>query len=163
MDKMGYQPGLIRYTTESELSGGTTHWLRPRSIGYAAALTIMIAAFGYALLTRVPFEVDVLRERGELYERLADGVIGNQYRLRLMNKTQRSATLTIRAESTPPVKLSQTKPVTLSPGELLDLPLTLSLPADTMSTPNIPVTIRICEQNAGRCDTEQTRFLGPTS
>jgi len=163
MDKMGYDPGLIRYTTESELSGGRKHWLRLRSVGYGLALTVMMVAFGYAVLNRNPFEVDVLRERGELYEELADGVIGNQYRLRLLNKSQQAATLTVTAESPLPVQLSQTEPVALAPGELLDLPLTLSAPQDAMETSNMPVIIRVCAQDSGRCDTEETRFLGPSS
>ena len=36
MDKMEYPQGLIRYTSEHELQGGTTHWLRPRIIGYVS-------------------------------------------------------------------------------------------------------------------------------
>jgi polyferredoxin len=31
MRKMGYEPGLVRYTSERELEGGKTHWLRPGS------------------------------------------------------------------------------------------------------------------------------------
>jgi cytochrome c oxidase accessory protein FixG len=162
MDKMGYEQGLIRYTTESELAGGRTRWVRARSIGYGVALTAMVGAFGYAVVVRTPFEVDVLRERGELYERLDDGLIGNQYRLRLLNKTQQSVTLQVSASSTLPVALSQHQPVALSPGELLDLPMTLSAPADALDSPNVPVTIRVCERESGRCDAEQTRFLGPT-
>ncbi len=161
MDKMGYAPGLIRYTTETELAGGKTHWLRARSVGYALALTVMMAAFGYALLTRTPFEVDVLRERGELYQEVEDGVIANHYRLRLLNKTQSPANLTVTAESAVPVTLSRTEPVSLAPGELLDLPLTLSAPAAALHSPNVAVTLRVCEPEGGRCDVEQTRFLGP--
>jgi cytochrome c oxidase accessory protein FixG len=163
MDKMGYQPGLIRYTTESELAGGRTRWLRGRSVGYGIALSVMIGVFGYALVTRHPFEVDVLRERGELYERLAGGIIGNQYRLRLLNKSQHAATLTVNAESPLPITQSQPEPITLAPGELLDLPFELQLRADALSIPNVPITIRVCEASSGRCDTERTRFLGPTS
>lgn len=163
MDKMGYDPGLIRYTTESELSGGRTHWLRARSIGYGVVLTVMICAFTYALVTRTPFEVDVLRERGELYERLDDGMIGNQYRLRVLNKTQREATLVVTAESSLPVTLSQTGSISVSAGERLDLPLILSAPEAALEMPNVPVTIRLCEPRTGRCDAEETRFLGPAS
>ena len=34
MHKMGYEPGLIRYTSENALEGKKTHWARPRVIGY---------------------------------------------------------------------------------------------------------------------------------
>jgi cytochrome c oxidase accessory protein FixG len=161
MDRMGYDPGLIRYTTERELAGGNSHWLRPRTIGYGVALLIIAAAFGYGLITRKPFEVDVLRERGALYEELADGRIGNQYQLRLLNKTQRSVELIVSTSSTPPTTPSVTGAVALEPGEMLDLPLTLSADGSGSGSANIPVLVRACEARTGRCDTEQTRFLRP--
>src|SRR5690606_19602182 len=101
--------------------------------------------------------------RGELYEELPGDLIGNQYRLRLLNKTQNPATLTVEAESSLAVTLSLDEPVRLAPGELLDLPLTLTVPASALTTPNIAVAIRVCEQQTGRCDIEETRFLGPAS
>jgi cytochrome c oxidase accessory protein FixG len=161
MDKMGYPQGLIRYTTETELAGGRTHWLRFRSVGYGIALPVMCTAFTYALVTRSVMEVDVLRERGELYQ-VVDGSIANRYRLRVLNKTQTPATMSLAAESPLPVAMTPNAPVTLAPGELLDLPLSLSVPADAVTTPNAPVTIRLCNTDTGRCDAEQTRFLGPT-
>ncbi|MDZ7669017.1 MAG: cytochrome c oxidase accessory protein CcoG [Gammaproteobacteria bacterium] len=161
MDKMGYPQGLIRYTTETELAGGKTHWIRPRSVGYGLALLIMIGLFSYALLSRNPIAVDVLRERGELYERLADGAIGNQYRLRLINKSQQAAVLAVSVDSAMPLEVSQTEPVRIAGGEMLDLPLNLSAPGAALPSANVPVTVRVCDQASGRCDSEETRFLGP--
>ncbi len=123
----------------------------------------MMGVFGYALVHRNPFQVDVLRERGELYQEMPGDLIGNQYRLRLMNKSQRNATVTVSAVSALPVQLSITEPVRLAPEDLLDLPLTVTAPRSLLTVPNVPVTIRICEQQSGRCDSEQTRFLGPRS
>jgi cytochrome c oxidase accessory protein FixG len=163
MDKMGYEPGLIRYTTEHELAGGKTQWLRPRSVGYGIALTVMIAAFGYALLVRSPLEVDVLRERGELYQTVDGGLIANDYRLRLLNKTQRIDTVEVDVSSDLPVRASLEQPVTLAPGERVDLPLTLTAPRDAISVPSSDVDVRVCSVDTGRCDTQQTRFLGPSS
>ena len=52
MEKMGYAPGLVRYTSEHELQGGKTHLLRPRLIGYAVVLLVMIGALVMALSAR---------------------------------------------------------------------------------------------------------------
>jgi cytochrome c oxidase accessory protein FixG len=163
MDKMGYAPGLIRYTTERALRGGHSHWLRPRSVGYAVALLVMAVAFTYAIFTRNILEVDVLRERGELYEELDPATIGNQYRLRLLNKTQGAMTVEVSASSELPVTLSITQPVRLAGGEIIDLPLLVSVPKAAMTQPNSAVTIQACASEAQRCDTEVTRFLGPAS
>ncbi|MEZ5560943.1 MAG: cytochrome c oxidase accessory protein CcoG [Pseudomonadales bacterium] len=161
MAKLGYEPGLVRYTTEHELAGGTTHWLRPRIIGYALALTAMIMAFMWALVTRIPFEVDVLRERGQLYQELGDGTIANQYQLRLLNKSQQPVTLTLTASSTLPLTLSAGDTVELAPEELLDLPLRITVPRESIHSPNTEIEMRICEAGGTRCDAEKTQFLGP--
>jgi cytochrome c oxidase accessory protein FixG len=163
MHRMDYAAGLIRYTTERALTGGRSRWLRPRAVGYGLALMAMTAAFTYALFNRNILEVDVLRERGELYEHLDAATIGNQYRLRLFNKTQNDMTIEVAAESTLPVVLSLDAPVTLSPGEIIDLPLLISAPAAALTRPNEIVTIRACALEQGRCDSEDTRFLGPAS
>jgi cytochrome c oxidase accessory protein FixG len=162
MDKMGYPQGLIRYTTESELAGGRTHWIRPRSIGYGLALLIMAGVFSYALINRNPISVDLLRERGELFQLLPDGVIGNQYRLRLINKSQSPAVLSISVDSPLPVSMSQQQPVRIGGGELLDLPLNLSIPGTALDAANVSLTVQVCDETSGRCDSTVTRFLGPS-
>jgi cytochrome c oxidase accessory protein FixG len=161
MAKMGYAPGLIRYTTARELAGGRSRWLRPRTIGYGLALAVMTLAFVYAIFTRNILEVDVVRERGELYQHLDDTTIGNEYRLRLLNKTQVEMTVAVTAESDLPVTLSLTGPVRLDAGEIVDLPLLISVPAAALTRANVPVTISACALEAARCNTEVTRFLGP--
>jgi hypothetical protein len=72
-------------------------------------------------------------------------------------------TIEVAAESTLPVVLSLDAPVTLSPGEIIDLPLLISAPAAALTRPNEIVTIRACALEQGRCDSEDTRFLGPAS
>ncbi|MDZ7826540.1 MAG: cytochrome c oxidase accessory protein CcoG [Gammaproteobacteria bacterium] len=69
MERMGYAPGLISYTTENRLEGRHSPVLRPRLIGYGLVLAIMIAAFGWLALARGEAELDVLRDRAALIAR----------------------------------------------------------------------------------------------
>lgn len=87
MDRMGYARGLLRYTSERALKGGITRLLRPRLVGYAVAMTAMIAAFIWALDARPQLQLDVTRDR-TLYRENMQGQIENMYRLKLINKTQ---------------------------------------------------------------------------
>ncbi|MDO6804983.1 FAD-linked oxidase C-terminal domain-containing protein, partial [Wenyingzhuangia sp. 1_MG-2023] len=57
----------VRATTEHELEGQKTHLMRPRLLGYAFMLLVMMGAFVYAIASRVPFELDIARDRGSLY------------------------------------------------------------------------------------------------
>lgn len=85
MDKMSYPRGLIRYTSEHELEGGTTHWLRPRIIGYMIVLSIMVGVFSYNVFNRIPLELTAIRDRNQLYLTTDTGAIENIYTLHLVN------------------------------------------------------------------------------
>ncbi|MBP3862779.1 MAG: cytochrome c oxidase accessory protein CcoG, partial [Pseudomonas sp.] len=87
MEKMGYAPGLVRYTSEHELQGGKTHLLRPRLIGYAVVLLVMIGALVMALNMRTMVSLDVIKDRG-LFRENSLGQIENIYSLKIINKTQ---------------------------------------------------------------------------
>jgi polyferredoxin len=165
MEKMSYPKGLVRYTTEHELSGGSTHWLRPRAIGYAIVLLIMMIAFTIAIFSRSAFEVDVLRERGELSRVNSAGEVVNQYSLKILNKTQRNQAYTISVNSDLPITVNRlealNESMTSLPGDVLDLPLTLSAPREAVSLPSTPISIELCEIGGTHCDSEVTTFFGP--
>jgi len=161
MEKMGYAPGLIRYTTEHELSGGKTHWLRGRTVGYGAALVVMICAFTYALIGLDPLEVALLRERGELYHQQSDGRIANEYRLRVLNKTQHAKELRMVVEAPVALQSSITETLQLAPAELLELPLTLSARREDLTAPSFEVDVQLCDIATARCHTTTTPYLAP--
>jgi polyferredoxin len=138
------------------------HRLRGRTVGYGTALLVMSGAFGYALLGLNPLEVTLVRERGELYHLQSDGNVANEYRLRILNKTQHPAELRMSIDSPVAIASSVAESLALGPGELLDLPLTLSARPADLPAPNFEVSVRICDVASDRCRAETTRYLGPT-
>ena len=111
MDKMGYPPGLIRYTTENALARGydtKAMWrrvFRPRTLIYGAVLLAIAGAAVGSLAMRNPLKVDVIRDRGSLTREVAPGVIENVYRVQLMNTDEKPRQLTIRAAGLPGLKV----------------------------------------------------------
>ncbi|QFU76543.1 cytochrome c oxidase accessory protein CcoG [Halioglobus maricola] len=86
MEKMDYDKGLVRYTSERELDGGgKTHWMRPRIIGYIVVLCVMVGVFSYNMVYRVPLELTIIRDRNQLYVTTDSGAIDNIYTLQLVN------------------------------------------------------------------------------
>ena len=61
MDKMGYPVGLVRYTTENALEGKKSHIMRPRLLGYFAALVLMMGTFAWAINVRMPLGFEAER------------------------------------------------------------------------------------------------------
>src|SRR5690606_8045955 len=67
MEKMHYPKGLVRYTTENRLLGLPGRILRPRVIGYSIAILAMSSLLVAKLVLRTPLQMDVIRDRGQLY------------------------------------------------------------------------------------------------
>ncbi|MGB1198051.1 MAG: cytochrome c oxidase accessory protein CcoG [Thalassotalea sp.] len=88
MDKMNYDRGLIRYTTEHELEGKTVHLIRPKLIGYAIVLIIMCVLLTLEIMHREPVSMDIIRDRTELAKENFNGEIENVYTLKILNKSQ---------------------------------------------------------------------------
>ena len=97
MDQMGYARGLIRYTSERALAGGKTHWLRPRLVGYASALLLMIGGLVWGLQERSLIDLDISRDRS-VFRANSNGDIENIYTLKVLNKTQQPREYSINLE-----------------------------------------------------------------
>jgi len=93
MDKMGYERGLIKYSTQNAITNNWSHKqmlqriLRPRVLIYAAVLVLLIVSLLASLWFRTPFRVNVVRD-GVIARMTSDGMLENVYRLQIMNGTE---------------------------------------------------------------------------
>jgi len=162
MDKMNYERGLIRYTSERELEGEKTHWLRPRLFGYLAAILIMSAAFSWRIYSRVPLEVTVIRERTQLYVQNADGDIENIYTLQILNMDEEMHSYALRIEGLEDGRIIGTNEVTLDSGEVRSVPLRVAAPADNFTRPSTGFTFVVSSDDGSDLRAvAETRFLVP--
>jgi len=94
MDKMGYERGLVKYSTQNAINNKWTHQqmlqriLRPRVILYSSILGLIILGLFVSLWLRTPFRVDVVRDRGVMARISDDGMLENVYRIQIMNGTE---------------------------------------------------------------------------
>ncbi len=140
MDKMGYAPGLIRYTTDHALAQGLdtrAMWkrvFRPRTLIYGAALLVIVTVAAGALVMRNPLKVDILRDRGALAREVGPGMIENVYRLQLMNTDEKDRQVTIVATGLPGMGVAGvTQPISLAAASTRLIPLRVQVPVDTGS------------------------------
>ena len=162
MQKVGSAPGLIRYTTHHELEGRPTRLLRPRVIGYATALSVMIVAFAIALFARNLVLIDVIRDRGELFHADRDA-IRNDYTLKIVNKTQQPQTFALTVSvgaGDPTPRLEGPVSVDAQPGEVLSVPVTLAVAPAALAKSPFDVRFGACD-GARHCDSERSDFFGP--
>ncbi len=162
MEKMNYPLGLISYTTEKNLEGQKSRMLRPRTLGYAIALLAMIVAFSVKLGLRSEVQVDVIRDRGALFQTNARGYVENSYTLQIMNMSAESRSFDISVTGAESIALVSKSQVTLSPSEVRSLPAVVEIDPEKMSERNIDITFHV--KGTGLPDVaaeSESRFLGP--
>ena len=99
MEKLDRPSGLIRYASEAEIEGDKTRLLRARPVLYSVAILSVFTVFALLLSTRIPLEMDVVREaRGGAFSQSADGRVSNRYNVRLINKEAPDMTVQLSLE-----------------------------------------------------------------
>jgi cytochrome c oxidase accessory protein FixG len=126
MEKMGYEKNLISFTSEHELKGGTTKIFRGKLIGYAVVLMVMSGLLIADFATRVPLEVDIIRDRNSLDRETNSGLIENVYTLKILNKSQQERTYTINVIGLVDAEYFGDKNVTVDGGGVFTLPISVA-------------------------------------
>ena len=163
MDKMGYEQGLIKYTTEHAMQGGTTHILRPRIIIYAVILLSIMAAFAYSFSQRISLGLDVIRDRNTLYRETTDGLIENVYILKVLNMDNAAHQYELSVSGIPGLTLHRDIEVIQVPsGGILELPVRLRAEEGELEARSSDVVFElVATDDAELIAREDARFLGP--
>lgn len=161
MDKMGYARGLVSYTSEHQLQGGKTHLLRPRLIGYSAVLVVMLAALVVALIERPMVSLDVTKDRG-MFRENSLGLIENIYSLKVINKTQQRQEYRLELVDAEGFQLQGKTQVSLAAGEIVDIPVSVALLADTPASSSQTLRFKVTDVDEPWIYTAaDSRFVSP--
>ena len=162
MDKMDYPRGLIRYTSEHELEGKTTHWLRPRIIGYVVVLALMLGVFSYNIIGRTPLELTVIRDRNQLYVETDSGHIENIYRLQLVNMDKEMHEFEIGIEGLEGAEIVGETLHTLDGGEVSSISLRIRIAPSALDKPSSEFRFEARATDRPTLETSsESRFLRP--
>ncbi|WP_395344887.1 cytochrome c oxidase accessory protein CcoG [Ningiella sp. W23] len=126
MEKMGYEKGLISFTSEHELKGGTTHIFRSKLVGYAVVLCVMTGLLITDIVMRVPLEVDIIRDRNSLDRETNEGLIENVYTLKILNKSQQDRSYTVAVKGLEGAQYIGDDVVSVKGGEVFTLPISVA-------------------------------------
>lgn len=127
MEKMKYEKGLIRYTTEHELAGKKVKLMRSKLIGYASVLVIMTTLLVVEIMNRKPVSLDIIRDRTELAKENFNGEIENVYTLKILNKSQEDNYYRLSVSGIENTKWHGEKEVFVKAASVYTLPMSLSV------------------------------------
>lgn len=163
MDQMNYPKGLIRYTTESAVSGEKPKILRPRMIIYAAILAGLVIALFSSVVTRTPLALDIIRDRNALYRETNQGLVENVYTLKLINMDDGEHAYTISVSGIEGIELdTDLNPVPVAGREILSVPARVRADPYSLqrSSTRILFSLESTDDASLRVE-EEARFLGP--
>jgi cytochrome c oxidase accessory protein FixG len=131
MSKIGREPNLIKYTTETLLEKRKmkpVRYLRP-SLYFALSLTLM--SFGvYGAFFKAPFEVMSLKEQAPVIFQDAN-VVRNQLGFLIRNHTSEPLSVSVSSEAYAQIIIGQ-NPIPLPAGKGVEVQLFLELPANKL-------------------------------
>jgi cytochrome c oxidase accessory protein FixG len=167
MDKMGYARGLVRYSTQNATQGGWSMrqiWrraLRPRVLVYAGILSVVCGALLVGLWQRVPFKVDVVRDRGALARIVPGGLLENVYRLQIMNATEARQSYRLGASGIEGLQLASEELVSVEAAQSRWVAVRLRLPYGSAPPGSQAMRFDIEALDTGRRISEKSVFLVP--
>jgi cytochrome c oxidase accessory protein FixG len=163
MDKMGYPKGLVKYTTENALQGKPTRLVRPRILIYVAILSVLLAGIVYGLLTRVPLELDVIRDRNALYTETNEGLVQNVYTLKIVNMVAEPQTYNLSVSGIDNLHIvGQTEGIEVASGSVYSLPLRVEVDPIELERSSSDIYFHLESTTSPELVVKETaRFLGP--
>lgn len=165
MEKMNYPKGLISYTTEHKMAGGNWTWRRPKLIGYGVVLAALCLLFSSILYTRTPVRLDVLRDRGQLYQEVSGGLIENVYILKIINMSDDSQRYGISVDGIANAQILPQTIFEVAPREMQEQVIRVRANPDELKDFNTEFNFMIEATGAGANPkmhtSAESRFFGP--
>jgi len=162
MDRVGFDPGLISYTSQAEMENGKRTFLRPRLVVYSAILLVMFGAFAVSLAEKSSADVTLLRGLGAPFSVLPNGDVSNQIRLKIANRSPEERSYLIELIDGEGVTLiAPENPLTVAAGETGMTGAFLTAGPEAFSAGDLSITLRISD-GADFSREYSYRLLGPS-
>lgn len=179
MEKMGYELGLIKFSTQHGVENNWSrkqileHIIRPRVLIYTAILSSLIIGLVISLWLRTPFRVDVVRDRGVMSRLADDGMLENIYRLHIMNSTEKVQDYQLSASGLEGLILKteqgdtdteaneHSNTITVKPTEARWLIVNLKIEDGSTESGSHPIEFKIKSLENDEVITEESTFLVP--
>jgi polyferredoxin len=128
-----------------------------------AILLTLCSVLLYSLLTRIPLELDVIRDRNRLFRETNEGLIENVYTLKIINMDAVGHTYRLTASGIPGLQLlvDETQ-IRVAPGSVKELPVRLRADEADLSERSSEVVFELQDLEDEALEvSEEARFLGP--
>ena len=167
MDKLGYDRGLVRYTTQNAMDNKWTPkemWqrlMRPRVQIYTLILAAVTIGLLASLSLRTPFKVDVVRDRSTLSRITESGTLENVYRLQIMNAAETVQTYHLSVKGLPNLNITTETEVAVDPAQARWVVLRAEVPYGSVQSGSHKIMFEIQTLGSDALTVEKSVFIVP--
>jgi len=159
MEQVGYEKGLIRWTSENNIENGDKFKITGRIVAYSVLLTVLVASVITLLLLRNPIDVSILRAKGQVGTVMENGNMMNVFTMKLINKTSEQQNVTFK---TPKYNgkftyIGMEKGV-IEPNSIITGTFLLEIPKSELTLGTNRVEIQIVNESGEILNTVKTNF-----
>lgn len=101
MEGVGFEKGLIRYSSENGIKNKVKLAFTNRMKAYTVVLILLIGIEAGLLITRSDYDATILRAKGMLYQERPNNQISNLFTIKLVNKTRNKLPVELKIENFP--------------------------------------------------------------
>jgi cytochrome c oxidase accessory protein FixG len=163
MDRVGLEPGLIRYASEENIVEGEKPKATTRSIAYTIVLVLLVTLTTGFLVSRSDVEATILRTPGQVYKVADDGRIFNIYNFKIVNKKQEEIPLDFQliSPNSGTIEVVGFKEgMTVPKGEFLEGVMFIYLDKEVLDGRKTKLKVGVFSDGQ-RIETTKTNFNGP--
>ena len=122
----------------------------------------MISGLIYTMASRTAFELDIIRDRGALYQFTPNDTVQNAYTLKLMNMSQHPLSYRIKIEGLKDLITDTPEIVALQSNEMREFPINIEMDPVNLTESKTTIEFIIIEQESQEeIAREESRFIAP--
>jgi cytochrome c oxidase accessory protein FixG len=161
MDKVGFDHGLIRYTSENAIVNKTNKLITPRVIGYIVVLILLWSVSGYMVVSRTDTQTTLFRAPGSQYIENKDGSVSNLYTFKIFNKTNHVVRPTLVLDNSQgKLVFAGTPDLTLDGAGMSEGTLFITIPKGEIKSRKTKLKLSVY-QGKEKLETFETTFMAP--
>jgi len=160
MDKIHKPRSLIGFFSKNMIHSREKPSFTGRMKGYAAVIILLIGVLCYFIFSRKDMDMTIMRSAGMLYQEQKGGYISNIYNAGIINKTNKTKTIIVRAED-PAIKIRYIQaPRIILKGEETKAIFFVMIPVSRIHSFKTDVRLQLISDNK-IIQTVSTTFVGP--
>ncbi len=161
MARLSRPLGLIRYHSQNAMAGQKHRIIRPRLLIYLGVLMVLLSLLTFLIVTKSSFDMVVMRNLGRPFFYTDSGLVANEFRVKLTNRTEQPLSFTLSVIDHSDVRIRPLADrIEVPPGQMLTEPAEVDAPATAFNLGSLALKIRARASN-GAISEQSCRMLGP--